>query len=137
MLGCKGGYMRTAFNKKVLVAEDNKVNQKVVMGMLKKLGYEADLVENGKDAVDAIELNDYLLVLMDCQMPEMDGYEATRRIRQISGKRHYTPIVAITANAMLGDKEKCLDAGMDGYMSKPVKMDLLQEVLGQWCKKAS
>ena len=122
---------------KVLVAEDNKVNQKVVLGMLQKLGYEADLVENGKDAVLAIQNNEYSLVLMDCQMPEMDGYEATRQIRKLTGAGNRIPVVALTANAMMGDREKCLEAGMDAYMAKPVRMDVLAQTLGHWCKRLS
>lgn len=118
--------------KKILVAEDNKINQKVVLGMLRKLGYEADLVENGKDAILAIESNEYALVLMDCQMPEMDGYEATRQIRNMKDRNKSIPVVALTANAMVGDREKCLNAGMDDYMAKPVRLDLLARTLGEW-----
>lgn len=122
---------------KVLVAEDNRINQKVVLGMLKKLGYEADLVENGKAAVVAIQNNDYAMVLMDCQMPEMDGYEATRQIRKLGGTAQSIPVVALTANAMMGDREKCLNAGMDDYMAKPVRMDLLKQTLGVWTSRRS
>ena len=116
----------------ILIAEDNAINQRVVQGMLKKLGHSADVVSNGVEAVEAVRSHHYDLVLMDCQMPEMDGYEATRRIRQNEGERRHTLIMALTANAMAGDEEKCLAATMDDYIPKPLKFDHLSNTLKKW-----
>ena len=105
---------------KVLLVEDNKVNQKVAMAILRKAGCEVEAVENGQDAIQQVIREKYDIVLMDCQMPVMDGFEATARIRAMGGALAKTPIIAITAHAMKDDRQKCLDAGMDDYISKPV-----------------
>ncbi len=124
---------RTA-RARILVAEDNIMNQKITVIQLEKLGYRADVVANGLEAVDAVTRIRYALVLMDCQMPEMDGWEATAMIRKEEGARgsHRLPIIAITANAMPGDREKCWKAGMDDYLAKPVTLEEMRVVLARW-----
>ncbi|HUR23658.1 MAG TPA: response regulator [Acidimicrobiales bacterium] len=116
---------------RVLVAEDNPVNQKVAAAMLKRLGYRVDVVANGSEAVDAVEHVPYAAVLMDCQMPEMNGYEATEEIRRRETPGHHIPIVALTASAIKGDEDRCLAAGMDAYVTKPVTVKALGAALSR------
>ncbi len=122
-------------NVRILLVEDYVINQDVAQRQLKKLGYGADVVDDGFAALKALELDLYDVVLMDCQMPVLDGYKATAEIRKreavVSGGRH-TPIIAMTANAMMGDREKCIAAGMDDYITKPIQSEDLQRVLEQW-----
>ncbi len=117
---------------RVLVAEDNAVNQRLALTILEKLGYDADLATNGREALERAESGDYLAVLMDCQMPEMDGFEATQRIRELDAPRGTVPIIAMTANALEGDRERCIAAGMNDYISKPVRIADLESVLERW-----
>ncbi len=122
----------------VLVAEDNAVNQMVAKLLLKELGLVADVVKTGREAIEAVAANNYSLVLMDCQMPDIDGLEATRQIRSseaLTGR--HVPIVAMTAQAMHGDRQKCLAAGMDNYISKPVSLVQLKEILLQYVEPSS
>jgi two-component system, sensor histidine kinase and response regulator len=114
---------KTRGNRRILVAEDNEVNQIVTQQVLIKSGYQCDIVANGKEALDALENGPYAAVLMDCQMPEMDGFEATRIVRQRereSPRPEALPIIALTANALSGDRQRCLEAGMTDYITKPI-----------------
>ena len=122
----------------ILLVEDNEVNQRVALMQLYQLGYLVDAVDDGQQALDALAKNDYALILMDCQMPVLDGYAATKQIRaQEQGTGRHIPIVAVTANAMASDRERCLEAGMDDYLSKPVNSKQLKHVLEHWLSPSS
>lgn len=139
-------------HRRILVVEDNIVNQKLIVRMVEKLGYKPDVVENGEEALAALGKGDYAVILMDCQMPVMDGFEATRCIREreasvaardssdgsanpsdtVLQSTPHIPIIAVTANAMQGDRERCLATGMDDYLAKPIKLDELRSTLARW-----
>lgn len=121
--------------KKLLLVEDNKINQLVAGKLLEKFGYAYDIAENGIEAVDKASSNHYDAILMDCQMPVLDGFEATKRIRQSEqAKSAHTPIIGLTANALEGDREKCLACGMDDFTTKPIKLEELASKLSYWCQ---
>lgn len=122
---------------KILVAEDNLINQTVTLNQLQMLGYSADFVSNGKEALDLLQHQDYDLVLMDCQMPVMDGYTTTQELRRYEGDRRHTIVIALTANAMLADREKCLASGMDDYLSKPIQQEDLARAIYHWTHNPS
>ena len=117
-----------------LVVEDNATNQQVALAILRKLGHQADAVGNGAEALERLRKADYNIVLMDCEMPGMDGYETARRIREPSNRicNPDIPIIAVTAHAMAGDREKCIAAGMNDYIPKPIEPRQLAEVLPKW-----
>ena len=129
-------------NTKILLVEDNRINQAVMMGILSSWGVSADIANNGQEALDILKKQGdlfYQIVLMDCQMPIMDGYEASQviRSRQIPALPHDIPIIAMTGNAVAGDKEKCLAAGMSDYLSKPVDAGMLLEKMQHWLNIAN
>jgi CheY-like chemotaxis protein len=116
----------------VLLVEDNLVNQKVAKHMIERWGWRVDIAANGQEGLDAVQRKHYDLVLMDCQMPEVDGFQATEEIRAMSGPLAEIPIVAMTANAMEGDRDRCLEAGMDDYITKPIVGAELMRVLNRY-----
>lgn len=118
--------------KKILVAEDYFVNQEVTQDILELMDFSVDIAENGKEALEKYESGTYDAILMDIQMPEMDGFQATAEIRKKEGNSKHTPIIALTANALSGDREKCLEAGMDDYISKPIEAVKLEEILKKY-----
>lgn len=118
----------------ILVAEDNKINQKLIVKMLLYYGYKADVVNDGLEALNALKQQKYDLVLMDCQMPDMNGYEATEKIRQMEEFK-FLPIIALTAHTMTGDREKCIAAGMNDFISKPIDPEKLIKLLESWLNK--
>lgn len=124
---------QTKFSAPILVVEDNEANRILAIRLLEKLGYSAVAVRDGREAVDATADGVYPLVLMDCHMPGMDGFEATRAIRAREAGRHERlPVIAMTASVTKPDREACLDAGMDDIVTKPVMIDVLSQVLGRW-----
>jgi CheY-like chemotaxis protein len=117
---------------RVLVAEDDSVNRKVAKATLEKQGFRVDLASNGKEAVEAVHRASYDLIFMDCHMPEMDGFEATKTIRGIEGVRGHVPIIALTASVLEADQQQCLSSGMDAFLSKPIRPDELARLLDRW-----
>jgi len=132
--GC-GPSGRTA-GTRVLVVEDNAVNQKVAVMMLSKLGVHADVAANGREGLEMLQKRSYDVVFMDCQMPEMNGYEATGYIRRLEGPGNTVPVVAMTATAIEGSRERCLEHGMDDFITKPVKIEELRRALEAWLQPA-
>jgi CheY-like chemotaxis protein len=118
---------------RILMAEDNAINQRVGKLILKRAGFEIDLVSDGSEALSAHRQQPYDVILMDCQMPIMDGFEASRQIRKLDQRQPV--IIAVTANALLGERERCLEAGMDDYLSKPFQAEQLVAVVRKWAKE--
>lgn len=119
---------------RVLVAEDNPINQRVAGILLTKLGYTPDLAADGKQALEKLQQQDYDIILMDCQMPVMDGFEAAAAIRALSNGRSRIPIIAVTANVLAGQREKCLAAGMDDYIPKPINREVLENAIQKFLR---
>jgi two-component system, sensor histidine kinase and response regulator len=126
---------QTSNDLRILLAEDNEINRKLVAKLLTKKGYPIDTVENGIQAVEAVKSGEYNLVLMDVQMPEMDGLTATQEIRKWEPPRIHIPIIAMTAHALQGDRERCLEAGMDDYLTKPISPDEVFETIEKWTRR--
>ncbi|MHB1854780.1 MAG: ATP-binding protein, partial [Acidimicrobiales bacterium] len=124
--------LMTSAGLRLLVVEDNDINQQVAVGMLESQGHRVDVATNGQEALEALEGACYAAVLMDCQMPVMDGYETTRAIRALAGPQHRTPIIAMTAGARATDRDRCLAAGMDDYIAKPIRLGELAAVVTRW-----
>ncbi|MFH2102286.1 MAG: response regulator [Chloroflexota bacterium] len=125
---------RNRANLRVLLVEDNAINQKLATVLVEKAGFSVDVADNGLKALEKVLAGSYAVVLMDVQMPEMDGFEATQRIRAWEGDTRHIPIIAMTAHAMAGDRERCLEAGMDDYISKPIKPEVLLSALDRWAQ---
>jgi CheY-like chemotaxis protein len=122
---------------RILIAEDNATNQILARRMIEKIGYKVDTVANGREAIEAMGRIHYHLVLMDCQMPEMDGYEATKEIRRLENNTRHIPVIALTANASADERSHCLSVGMDDYLSKPVRFADLTDIVKRWLAKPS
>jgi CheY-like chemotaxis protein len=118
--------------RRVLVVDDNLINRTVAIKMLERLGCTVESVENGQQAVDAVEKTHFDAVFMDCRMPVMDGLEAVAEIRRLEGEKRHTIIIAVTAQALKGDRECCMEAGMDEYLTKPVRIAALEQVLDRF-----
>jgi CheY-like chemotaxis protein len=123
--------------RRILVVEDNAVNQKLAARVLERLGCRVEVAANGREAVELVARIEFDLVFMDCQMPVMDGYQATTEIRKFMNGGRRLPIIAMTANAMQGDKERCIASGMDDYIAKPIKLDEIGKALQRWLTPVS
>jgi CheY-like chemotaxis protein len=134
-VGSTAGTERAQIRAHVLLAEDNEVNQKLAARLLERLGCEVEVTSNGREALAAFRKVPFDMVLMDCHMPEMDGFEATAEIRRLEAASERTPIVALTANAMEGDRERCLAAGMDDYLTKPLRRGELEAAVERWTQR--
>ncbi len=117
---------------RILAVDDSADSRMLLDMLLKRLGHEAEIVESGETAIEAVQKGRYDIVLMDVQMPGLDGYQTTTKIRRLRHPNHRLPIVALTANAMVGDSEKCFDAGMNDYITKPINVDLLRRAIEKW-----
>jgi CheY-like chemotaxis protein/HPt (histidine-containing phosphotransfer) domain-containing protein len=127
-----------ASQTRILIAEDNFINQKVALSIVEKLGYRGFAVGNGLEVIEALKSGTYSVILMDCQMPEMDGYETTERIRAATNEDYTSiPVIALTANAIKGDRERCLAAGMNDYLTKPIRTQELAKMLEKWLPKTT
>jgi CheY-like chemotaxis protein len=124
--------MASSSTVRLLIVEDYEDNRDILLMLLDSLGYEADAVVNGQDFLDRMAEQDYDIVLMDCQMPVLDGYAATRQLRQREGTQKRTVVIGVTAHAMERDRQTCLDAGMDDYLTKPIELDELAQILRHW-----
>lgn len=122
------------FNARILVVDDYIDNQELAKSLLERMECEVDVAEDGLEAVEMVKESDYDAVFMDVQLPELDGYDATRLIREAEGDGKHVPIIALTANALEGDKEKCLKAGMDDYLAKPFRGEDIEKVLSKFLK---
>jgi CheY-like chemotaxis protein len=127
-----GGASSQRLGIRILIAEDNLINQKLVLQLLKRQGHQVDVAANGEEAVELFRRSPYPLVLMDAQMPEMDGYEATRIIRSLERGDQRAIIIALTANVMSGDRDRCLEAGMDDYLPKPIQAHEFYDSINAW-----
>ena len=132
---CSTPILPRAYPMRILLADDNAINQKVGLSVLQKLGYRADVASNGLEVLKALDQKSYDILLLDVQMPEMDGLEAARQICQRWPDAKRPRIIAMTGNALLGDREKCLEAGMDDYIAKPVRVGELQSALERWATR--
>jgi two-component system, sensor histidine kinase and response regulator len=122
-------------SRRVLIAEDNVINQRVAAAMLRHLGYDVDVVADGADAVRAVVATPYRLILMYCQIPGLDGYQATAEIRRLQEPRRRTPIIAVTGSESAADRRRCLAAGMDDYLAKPLRLQVLESLMARWAPR--
>jgi two-component system, sensor histidine kinase and response regulator len=124
-------------SRRVLIAEDNVINQRVTAAMLRHLGFKVDVVADGMDAVNAALATEYRVILMDCQIPGIDGYQATAEIRRLQESPRRTPIIAVTGSESMSDRQRCLAAGMDDYLAKPLRLQALGSVMARWAPQGS